>query len=483
MSVPLTIWPAGSVRSRAARWASVALLFALSVCSQGTNILLFPGTNAYYGMVGGYGTAAYSLIENGTIAGRAGDLRAIKGFVRASDIQAQDYVPPADLLPSLEKTKPGDAMFSYPPGYPLFLAATYLAEGEYRYDLARSIQIFLNMFAAPLLLLLTGIWLGSFGTGYAAAALYVLFGGPAQQTFYILPDALMPFVATLVLATAVWCVRTDRLRRYLLLGVVIGLGANLRTDVLGMTPFLALGIWQARRRLDRGTFLRIGAIAAVSFLLLVPYGLIQKNYPRVARFRITTPGLGQNLWEAYGETPNPHGAVADDAAVDEMLTKHGLHIHLPDGEAYLKKEWLRAALRDPRWFAWSVWNRDKVLLGYWRDGAKIGFTVTNESKFQHAVIGGLRRSFDLVFLAVLFFAVFALIFSRMGFLLAAAPLSYFVAFSLLHIERRYVIPALGPLVFLGCHGAEILLKRLALRRSTTAMAGTAPSGVPAMRAD
>ena len=43
----------------------MALVLALSICSQTVAILNFPGTNDFAGMVALYGLAAYSLIEAG----------------------------------------------------------------------------------------------------------------------------------------------------------------------------------------------------------------------------------------------------------------------------------------------------------------------------------------------------------------------------------------------------------------------------------
>src|SRR5450759_2273751 len=115
------VWPAGSVPSRIARSVAVVLVLILSTCSQATSILRFPGTNDYYGMVAWYGTAAYSLIEDHTLTSRSGDLPAIKGFILRSSIQKQDYVELADVVPALRQTRPGDVLFYYPPGYPLYL--------------------------------------------------------------------------------------------------------------------------------------------------------------------------------------------------------------------------------------------------------------------------------------------------------------------------------------------------------------------------
>jgi hypothetical protein len=152
---------------------------------------------------------------------------------------------------------------------------------------------------------------------------------------------------------------------------------------------------------------------------------------------------------------------------------------LPEGEALLKKLWLRAALRDPGWFLWSVRHRCGTLLSYWREGVKPPFVAFPGS-------GAARRSLTRAFnagCAALALGVFACVlaaipFSRLGLILASAPLHYLLTFSVLHLERRYVIPALGPLVILGCFGASLIiawLLRAARRDALPEPAGEARS--------
>jgi hypothetical protein len=437
----------------------VALVLALSICSQAVAILNFPGTNDYYGMVALHGVAAYSLIEAGTLASGTGDPNRIsKAFALRSALLKSDYVEIADVLPALRQLRPREVLVLYPPGYALYLAGTFVV-GHYRYTTARRIQELLNMIGVPVLLLVAGYLLGSFPVGLAAAFLYGLFTGPTLQTFYILPDGLMPFMLTLVLTAAVWCTRRDKLATYAVLGVVLGLAANLRSDALGIGVFLALGIWRWRRRLDLGTLSRIGIMAFVAFLLLIPYGLIQRNFKPIGRFRVTTLALGQSLWMAYGETPNPHGAVVSDVGIAEMLYyKTGRYMNqLLDGEAVLKKLWLRAAMRDPGWFLWSVSNRCGRLLSHWRAGVEPPFVASARSSSAYRL---LIQSFNDVvatlIVCVMACGIVAIIVSRYGLLIASVPLSYLLAFSVLHLERRYVIPALGPLVFSGCYGAYLI---------------------------
>ncbi len=443
----------------------MTLALALSICSQTAAILDFPGTNDYYGMVALHGVAAYSLIETGKLASGTGDLAAIsKVFALRSTLLKSGYVEIVDILPALRRPEPRRVLFLYPPGYALYLAGTFLVSRDYRYASARRIQQLLNMIGVPVLLLTAGHLLGCFPAGLAAASLYGLFIGPAQQTFYVLPDGLMPFALILLLTVAIWCARRDRLGGYAVLGAVLGVAANLRSDILGVGIFLALGIWRWRKRLDLGTLARVGTMAAVAFVFLIPYGLIQLNYKPIGRFQVTTPALGVSLWESYGETPNPHGAILSDAAVDEMLfQKTGRHVDLlPEGEALLKKLWLRAAMRDPTWFLWSISHRCRTLLSYWRAGIEPPFEASPSSSATRRL---LTRTFNDAFVrltvGVLAIGILAVLFTSRGLLVAAAPLSYLLAFSVLHLEPRYVIPALAPLVFAACYGVSVAVPRLA----------------------
>lgn len=472
------LWPEGSAGSRAARGLAAALVLALSICSQTVAIVNFPGTNAYYGMVALHGVTAYSLIEAGKLDAGSGDMAAIsKVFAFRSEHLKSDFVDIADALPALKWNRPHSVLVLYPPGYPLFLAGTFLVSHDYRYATARGIQQLLNTVGVPALLLTAGHLLGCFPAGLAAAFLYGFFTGPTEQVFYLLPDGLMPFMSTLLLTVAIWCARRDRLGGYAVLGVVLGLAANLRSDALGIGFFLALGIWRWRKKLDFGTLSRVGIMASVAFVLLIPFGLIQLNFKPIGRFNVTTLSLGQNLWEAYGETPNPHGAVLSDTAVDDMLVLiTGRHmIHVPEGEAVLEKLWLRAALRDPVWFLWSVWNRCQTLLSCWRAAVEPPFVTSAGSG---AAPTGLTRAFNDGFgplaAGVMACGIVTALFSRRGLLVASAPLSYLLAFSVMHLERRYVIPALGPLVFSGCYGASLIVAWLGqvARRGSGAPAHT-----------
>jgi hypothetical protein len=459
------LWPAGSARGRAARGLGVALVLALSICSQTVAFVNSPGTNDYYGMVALHGIAAYSLIEDGTLASGSGDLGAIsEEFARRSVLLKSGYVEIADVVPALRQSAPRHVLFLYPPGYALYLAGTFVVGHEYRYTMARGIQQLANMLGVPVLLLMAGHLLGCFPVGLAAAFLYGLFTGPTLQTFYILPDGLMPFMATLLLTAALWCARRDRLAGYAALGIVLGLAANLRSDALGIGVFLALGIWRWRRRLDLGTLSRVGIMASAAFVLLIPYGLIQLNFKPIGRFQVTTPALGVSLWESYGETPNPHGAVLSDAAVDEMLFQMtGRRVDLrPEGEALLKKLWLQAAMRAPGWFLWSVSNRCGTILSYWRAGVEPPFVAsTRSSGARRLLIQAFNDGVANLAVGVLACGIVTILFSRLGLIIASASLSYLLAFSVLHLEPRYVIPALGPLAFSGCYGVSLVAEWLA----------------------
>jgi hypothetical protein len=145
-----------------------------------------------------------------------------------------------------------------------------------------------------------------------------------------------------------------------------------------------------------------------------------------------------------------------------LFQKTGRHVDLlPEGEALLKKLWLRAAMRDPGWFLWSVSHRCWTLLSYWRAGAEPPFVASARSSPAR---GLLTRAFNdgvaPLAVGVLACGIVTVVFSRLGLLIASASLSYLLAFSVLHLERRYVIPSLGPLVFSGCYGVSLIVARL-----------------------
>jgi hypothetical protein len=64
--------------------------------------------------------------------------------------------------------------------------------------------------------------------------------------------------------------------------------------------------------------------------------------------------------------------------------------------------------------------------------------------------------FSLLRVSLFVGAVAALVFRRLGLLLGAIPLAYFVSFSFLHVEWRYLVGTLAPLAYLGCHGLAML---------------------------
>ncbi len=497
------------------------LALSLSAAFQWSAILRFPGSNGYYGIVITHAVAAYSLLNDGVLAaGRTGDF---SDWWEKSLRRTDDYVPPQEFLAQLHSSKPFGIDFLYPPGYPIYLAATFHISGEYRYDLARRVQALLNVFGVPLLLLTTGVLLRRFPEGFAAAALYGLFPFPAEMSSYPLPDALMPFLSASFLAVCAWAISRDRLFRYLFAGILLGLAANFRTDFLGVAPLLALGIWRARGRLTLGTMQRVFIIALAAFALMTPYGLIQRK--ATGEFRLSTRALGTSLWEALGETRNPHGAILSDAAVGEWLARNGLSMHTRPGEAFLLHQWWAAVQRDPAWFASSVLRRQIRVLewtramidpthsvfhplaggsanwGRWRTQLEASIKVfppefrrqTGRGLFGYAISHSsdfLRLTFchiaDRITLLIAprrisdwgiyspvawhtFFAVlilllavslsYALLRDPRGLLVGAVPTAYFVIFSLLHVEHRYLLPALPPLAFLSCWGAGLLIRR------------------------
>lgn len=483
------LWPEGSRRSRRARLAAVCLVVILSLVCKTAALLSFPGTNGFYGISHYHAIVAYSLLTDGTLTFRE---PGFPEWWERSRIRTDGYVDPAEFLPALRASRPHGVFHIYPPGYPLLLASTFRASGSFRYSLVQFLQNLLDMIGVSLLLVSAGMALRRFPEGLAAAALYAVATFPALSQL-VLPDVPMLFFGAALLATSLWTASRDRLPGYLLLGLLLGFVANFRSDILVASPFLAAGIWRARGVMNWGTLARIVSIAVTTFILLVPYGFIQKR--ATGHFRIATPALGTNLWEALGETPNPHGAVLSDLEADILVQREGLRRLTPEGEAFLVRKWRAAVASDPGWFLDSVDGRIGRVARYLRALLEPGFPFREMDRKRELILRGVdvrygdyKRStgqgilrwglahprsflgtiYDVLMprvkslslfsfsLLLLVGSVAGLLRSRYGLLIGAIPLAYLCAFSVLHVEPRYLAPLLGPLLYLGCHGLGTL---------------------------
>ncbi|MDP6838868.1 MAG: glycosyltransferase family 39 protein, partial [Planctomycetota bacterium] len=161
----------------------------------------------------------------------------------ARSLVLADWTPPEHL------PDPGiaESPCLRPPGYPWFLAAIYAAtDGSYLAP--RLVQALLGLTSAGLLFLLARRFLSP-AAGLWAAALFVTHWVPLYFEMELHEPALLMF---LLLLLAVICERwaaAPTWRRASLMGLVLGLTALVRSNILlGLPPLLFWMLWVQRRQ-------------------------------------------------------------------------------------------------------------------------------------------------------------------------------------------------------------------------------------------
>ncbi len=182
----------------------------------------------------------------------------------ARGLVSGNWAPPAgEADPKISSTP-----FLRPPGYPYFLAASYLVTGS-SYAGARVIQFALGLANVVLAFLVARSIFGR-RAGFIAAALMsvawplIYFEGEFQDNVLLVTLGL-----ALVFAVARWHTRPST-RLALAIGVVAGLSALARPNILACLPILlAWAFWVLRRRGDSRRFVRDAAAIVLGTALAI----------------------------------------------------------------------------------------------------------------------------------------------------------------------------------------------------------------------
>ena len=222
-----------------------------------------------------------------------------------SDAKYNDYwaraLATGDWTPPRGETDPEIPTTPYfrPPGYTWFLAAIYwLAGGSYLAP--RLVQMALGLASCVLGCMLARGLFGR-GAGLIAAALLAAYWGCVYFEGDLQPPALLVFL-TLVLLNVLrlWAGRPSGVRA-LLIGLVVGLFALVRANILLFAPVLLLWMaWVLRRR----TLLRrwpLTALATVAAMLLAICPATIRNYRVGGEFVLISTNGGVNLYIGNNE--------------------------------------------------------------------------------------------------------------------------------------------------------------------------------------
>lgn len=267
----------------------------------------------------------------------------------------------------------GSEIFFQEPLYPYFLGAVYSLAGEAptaQRSAARYVQAALGALTAALVALLGARVFGA-RAGVLAGLLFALYGPAVWFTALLLKPALfLPIFAGFLLVL----IEARSARQWALAGLLGGLGALLRGNMLVLAPLVAL--WPVARAAFERSGVRAAVTGAGAVLLGVALALapvVLRNHHVGGRFVLTTSGAGTNVYGG-NNLDNPYGVatefdwvrgIPEHEAGDwrrEASRRAGRELDATETSTF----WLRAALESarehPREHALILWRKLRLAL-------------------------------------------------------------------------------------------------------------------------
>lgn len=228
--------------------------------------------------------------------------------------------------------------------YPLYLAGTYAIAG-YHPLAARLLQGAVGGALLCLLVYRIGRRVVDENTGLLAAGLAAVYGYFIYYNVALMTETFSIVLILLILYLGIELKENPTPRRWVGLGLSLGLAALLRQTVLLFAPFLLFWLFmELRARRTRWWHFAIPIV--ITFLLIAPWTL--RNYLVYREFLLlnsnagyafyasNNPSLGSDWRNEFVVVPVPEElAGQNEAQLDRALTQKGLGFILADPKRYL----------------------------------------------------------------------------------------------------------------------------------------------------
>jgi len=467
---------------------SLALL-AIVVVAAGIRIAYSVTTGHTTRMVPELGQMAHNIVADGRWFER--NARA-EEYVEALSERQHRLIDPASVdYTGLDAGGQWYPEIGQAVGVGVVIAGLWAITGSERYI---QIQVFQGIVDALTVLLVYWIALQLFKRRRAAlmaAAVYAVYPSIAWQTADPYNDIwAVDFTIAIVALYLVILKSSHRWRWLIACGLLAGIGAYFRPQVLLIVPVLALATlaltgWREALRRALTTTL-------VASLLLIPWTI--RNYNDFHAFIPTRIDFWETAWAGLGDMPNDFGGAFTSGSLKAEVhrAQPDLVYETPAFDSYAKRYVVRAIERHPLFFL--------ELLAYRVPLA----TLANEDVWMHrgavpvfAYKGGLLALVVQRPLDVLEYGLqpltFLLALLSLGFtwrrwraahlILVALVLCVLLPYIAISIEARYLLPAdFAYFIWIGL-GADLLLERIGRRSDrgvtlATSAARLEPSPAP-----
>jgi 4-amino-4-deoxy-L-arabinose transferase-like glycosyltransferase len=252
---------------------------------------------------------------------------------------------PSPLLPEFYRN----------PVYPAFLHGVYRAFGEPIERNARIVQSLLTAVYPLLVFALALMLFERTGPALLAAWLTALHPALAYLDGSLLADGFASLLLLAAVVAVVAGVRSQRLRWFLLAGLLLGAAAHLRSTLMYSWVFLGAALFVALPRWSLPA--KATALVAVCLhLVLLPWAL--RNHRLTGEWMWGTTRGGATLWESAGQFPNPWGMKLLDAAARARAQAAGFESEMtPEADAWFMEQVKSAVREDPLFFVVAAFKR------------------------------------------------------------------------------------------------------------------------------
>jgi len=265
----------------------------------------------------------------------------------------------------------GDEVFFQEPLYPYFLGAVYSAVGtESGVSAVRFIQCLLGALTCVFTALCARDLFGR-AAGWIAGLALALYAPAIMFPAYLLkPNLFLPLLAYFTwFALRPGKEGASKRGSWIILGLLAGLGALLRGNVVILLPAIAVLVAFFARRVKP-----VGLYAAGVLLILVPVAL--RNYAVGGVFSLTTSGAGTNLYGG-NNADNPYGIArefdwvrgipeheADDwrHEAERRIGRSGQSLNAAEVSRFWTQELLVSLAADPGMHLGILWNKLRATL-------------------------------------------------------------------------------------------------------------------------
>jgi 4-amino-4-deoxy-L-arabinose transferase-like glycosyltransferase len=417
------------------------------------------------------GEMAHNIVANGRWFAR--NEREVS-YVEAVTNRRHRLVDPASIdYDTLDRHAQWRPEISKSVGAGVVIAGIWAITGDERYIQVQVLQGIIDGLTALLVYWIARQLFTRVRPALIAAALYACYPPLAWQTLAPYDDIwAVDFTIGLVALYLVILKSDHRWRWLIAFGLLSGIGAYFRPQVLLIAPAIALGTVMTTGW--REAFRRVLATTLIASLLLVPWTI--RNYNHFHTFIPFRSGFWETMWGGIHELPYGFSQAFNQQAMAAVARAPG---ETPEHDSYFKPYVLEAIERHPLHYIEVLVHRVAMATVLTYEYAWMHRGAQTEAALFSGKVG-VQLAIDHP-LEMLEYAlqplVFLLAILSLGFvwrrwrygnrILAVLVLSVLLPYIATHVEARYLLPAaFAYFIWIGL-GVDLLLVGVERRRAAT----------------